>query len=129
MVHRYFDRYRKQLVPLIGEQAASIGVAFYRWLLCLVLAAVLLVGFGVVAGTISLAVGTVGVVACLVLMIIAAVRAGVLSDRGGDLAAEYLSREFGHSVRNHGMKVSIRWWKDLVDAQGVTRKDKFWHVQ
>jgi hypothetical protein len=45
------------------------------------------------------------------------------------LAAEYLSREFGHSVRNHGMKVSIRWWKDLVDAQGVTRKDKFWHVQ
>jgi hypothetical protein len=54
------------------------------------------------------------------------VRSVALSARGGKLAADHLAEQFGHPVRNHGLKVSYRWWQEFVAGEGTTRRDEMW---
>jgi hypothetical protein len=54
------------------------------------------------------------------------VRVLIVGNRGGKLAAEHLAKQFGHPVRNHGLKISLRWWHEYVDGEGTTLRDARW---
>jgi hypothetical protein len=122
----YFARYKQKLTPLIGADAAAAAVSYYRWALGLAGFAVLAVGLAAFArlGTdipIWLCAG-----ASLLAMAGCGVMLVVVSNRGGKLAAAHLSKQFGRPVRNHGLKVSYRWWQEFVAGEGTTRRDEMW---
>ncbi len=122
----YFARYRQKLEPLIGAEAAAATTAYFRWVVGLAGFIILVYGFAMLAAFGPTVAGWIGAGVSFIAMIACIVRIVVLGSRGGKLAADHLSQQFGHPVRNHGVKVSLRWWHEYVAAEGITRRDKRW---
>lgn len=116
--HRYFARYKERLSPLIGVDAATVVVAYYKAVLALVFFAVPLPILLVT--TTSPGTSTLGLLAVVLSFAIASgigVRLVVLTSRGGKLVSEYLTKEWGQPVRISGVKISVRWWRWRLDCE------------
>jgi hypothetical protein len=117
-VGQYFTRYRQQLSPLIGVEAADVVVSFYKWSLGGITGMLLLPP--VLALTVNPGSSALGLAALLVVFFggcVCGLRGVIIGNRGGQLAAAYLTNRLGHPVSNHGAKMSLRWWRDVVDRE------------
>jgi hypothetical protein len=119
----YFTRYKEKLTPLIGVDAATVVVSYYKWTLAGFTFMVL--GFPVVAsGWAASTPGALVIVALLALTCSCAVRCVRLTSRGGKLVSAYLTKEWGQPVRFPGVKVSMRWWRWRLEQERRRLQDE-----
>lgn len=112
--YRYFARYKRRLVALIGLQAAEVVGAVFRWYVGTLAFMVLGIVAALGAHPGSSAAGLVAVIGSLMLGACCIGRGLILSVRGGRLASDYLTKELGHRVDIPVAKVTLAWWRERI---------------